>query len=232
VKIALPRRRARPDIPGLAPGERPLAWADVGLESHRTGESSATGRHWAGTASALYVPSDLSASHSSGSDGSGSDGSGSDGSGSDGSGSDGSGSDGSGSDGSGGDLLESAAPSVRIPWTHIERADWDEASQQLRVREIAPFGEVGATHTARLLGAERLLQLVRERVTAAVVRTQEVPYSGGGSFRVLARRPDDGSAGFVWSIELPPGADPGDPRVAAEAAGALTAVQTDLGIDG
>jgi hypothetical protein len=217
VKIALPRRRARPDIPGLAPGERPLAWADVGLESHRTGESSATGRHWAGTASALYVPSDLSASHSSGSDGSGSDGSGS---------------DGSGSDGSGGDLLESAAPSVRIPWTHIERADWDEASQQLRVREIAPFGEVGATHTARLLGAERLLQLVRERVTAAVVRTQEVPYSGGGSFRVLARRPDDGSAGFVWSIELPPGADPGDPRVAAEAAGALTAVQTDLGIDG
>lgn len=119
---------------------------------------------------------------------------------------------------------------VRIAWTDVEQADWDEATQRLRVRELAPFGQVGRTHTARLLGAERLLQLVRERVTAALVHAQSVPGSRGGEFRVLARRSADSPGELLWSVELPAGADPGDPAVVGEAAAALDAVRTELGI--
>lgn len=195
-RMHVPRRRPRPDTAGLPAGERALAWADVGVESPRTGEPSATGTHWIGTASALYLPA---AAPDSGGDGVG-------------------------------DERETGV--LRVPWTRIEQADWDESTQRIRVRELAAFGELAPVHTERLLGAERLLQLLRERVTAALVHSQLVPSRAGGAFRVMARRAGEPGAELVWSVELPPGADPADPRVTGEAAAALAAVRTQLGVDG
>lgn len=190
-RMHVPRRRSRPDTTAVAAGERALAWADVAVESPRTGEPSATGAHWIGTSSALYLPA--AAADTEGAD---------------------------------------ARGSLRVPWTRIEQADWDEHTQRIRVRELADFGELAPIHTERLLGAERLLQLVRERVTAALVHSQLVPSRGGGTFRVMARRAGEPGADLVWSVELPPGADPTDPGVSGEAAAALAAVRTQLGVDG
>lgn len=203
-RMHVPRRRPRPDTAGLPAGERALAWADVGVESPRTGEPSATGTHWIGTASALYLPA--AAPDSGGDDSRGDD-----------------------SRGDGDDRHRGV---LRVPWTRIEQADWDESTQRIRVRELAAFGELAPVHTERLLGAERLLQLVRERVTAALVHSQLVPSRAGGTFRVMARRAGEPGAELVWSVELPPGADPADPRVTGEAAAALAAVRTQLGVDG
>lgn len=214
-RMHVPGRRSRPDTAGLPAGERALAWADVGAESTRTGEAAATGAHWIGTASALYLPAPTSDTGGDPGGDAGGD----------------AGGDTSGDGvGGGGDTGDVGA--VRVPWTRIEQADWEESTQRIRVRELAGFGEVAPVHTERLLGADRLLQLVRERVTAALVHSQLVPSRGGGSFRVMARRSGEPGAELVWSVELPPGADPADPRVTGEAAAALAAVRTQLGVDG
>lgn len=120
---------------------------------------------------------------------------------------------------------------IRLPWTAIDRADWLGDSQELRVLTVAAPGEQPAEYLGRLLGADRLLQLVRERVTASVVHTRSVAVTGG-NVRVTARRGADHGRDLSWSVELPPGFDPGEPRVLAEAAAALASVRSEIGLDG
>ena len=74
---------------------------------------------------------------------------------------------------------------VRIPWERIETADWDSGTSTLRVVETdaEPFALVLEDDEPR-----RLLQLIRERVTASVVLQRHVPVSGSRGLRVIARR--------------------------------------------
>lgn len=118
----------------------------------------------------------------------------------------------------------------RIPWAKVDRADWNDTSQQLRVVELAPFGQVMPLTVGRLRGADRLLQLVRERVTASVVVARTVPVRGQLGVRVVARRDPDRDSPLAWSAVLDRGLDPADPTVVAAAEAALAEVRGDVGL--
>jgi hypothetical protein len=77
--------------------------------------------------------------------------------------------------------------------------------------------------------ADRLLQLVRERVTASVLLTRHVPITGRRGVRVVARRAPSGRSGVTWVYEYDAGVEPDDPFVQAAAETALAAAQADLG---
>lgn len=109
----------------------------------------------------------------------------------------------------------------RIPWEQVEAADWDRESSTLRISEVGTWGSPRPEHVFVLEAPGRLLELVRERVTASVVLQRGVVVRAGRGLRVVARRPPGRSAGELsWVIEYDEGIDPSDPEVrrAAEAA--------------
>jgi hypothetical protein len=105
-----------------------------------------------------------------------------------------------------------------LPWEVIRAATWDADTATLAVETTADtialvFGD----------GAERLLALVRERITASVVLQR--PFPGG---RVVARRGLTGERTLVWQVEY----DAAVPTSQAEAAAtaALARARADVGL--
>lgn len=123
-------------------------------------------------------------------------------------------------------------PYRRVSWASIDRADWNDAEQELRIVELAGFGEPMPRSVGRLRGADRLLQLVRERVTASVVAVRTVPLQGRLGVRVIARRDPDRSGTITWSAVLDSTLDATDPAVIQAAQGALERVRAEVGLDG
>jgi hypothetical protein len=126
-------------------------------------------------------------------------------------------------------------PSVRLPWEQVEAADWDRENDRLRVTEVGRWGESRVVHTLTFddadSGAGRLLQLVRERVTASVLLVRHVPITGRRGVRVVARRAPSGRSAVQWFYEYDDGIDPDDPFVRAAAETALSAARSDVGLD-
>jgi hypothetical protein len=117
----------------------------------------------------------------------------------------------------------------RIRWEAIERAEWDSETGRLLVEEVAEFGRPMPQHSARLADAGRLLQLIRERVTASVVLTRFVPVAGNRGISVVGRRAP-GTVGPVdWSFVIDPSLSPEDPRVRAAVEQALAEAEYELG---
>ena len=90
-------------------------------------------------------------------------------------------------------------PGQRLPWEQVEAADWDHDTGRIRVSEVGRWGEQRVEHALTLdetaaTGAHRLLQLVRERVTASVLLVRHVPITGRRGVRVVARRAPSGSS--------------------------------------
>lgn len=118
----------------------------------------------------------------------------------------------------------------RIPWEQVASADWDNDTDTLRVVEVGSFGEPAPVHALVLNDAGRLLQLVRERVTASIVVQRHVPVTGRRSVRILARRPPGlAAADLAWFVEYDEGLDPADPAVAAVVDEALALARADVG---
>ena len=128
--------------------------------------------------------------------------------------------------------LDQGEPYRRVPWASIDRADWNDADQELRITELAGFGQPMPRSVGRLRGADRLLQLVRERVTASVVAVRTVPLQGRLGVRVIARRDPDRSGELTWSAVLDSGLDATDPAVIDAAQEALERVRAEVGLDG
>ncbi len=124
--------------------------------------------------------------------------------------------------------------STRLPWEQVEAATWDVDRSLLRVSEVGSWGEPRVEHALTLLesgrDADRLLQLVRERVTASVVISRHVPIDGRRGVRVVARRAPSGRSPVHWVYEYDAGVDPDDPFVQTAAAQALDAARDDLGL--
>jgi len=118
----------------------------------------------------------------------------------------------------------------RIPWETIEKADWDAESETLTVTEVGTWGEPRPVHRVRLPDPGRLLEMVRERVTASVVLQRHVPVRGRRGFFVVARRAPGGNAPLQWVYEFEEGVDPDDPQVRRAAEEALAAAQQDVGL--
>ena len=118
----------------------------------------------------------------------------------------------------------------RVPWEQVEAADWDRDTETFRLSEVGTWGEQRPMHTAVLTDPGRLLELVRERVTASVVLQRRVAVSGRRGLRVIARRAPSGSGGVQWVYEYDEGIDPDDPAVREVARAALQAMRGEVGL--
>jgi len=117
----------------------------------------------------------------------------------------------------------------RLPWEQVEAADWDSESATFRVREVGSWGRPCVEHEFTFEEPGRLLQLVRERVTASVVLQRHVPIRGKRGVRVIARRAPGRHDDLSWVYEFDEGVDPDDPEVRRLAAEALVAAREELG---
>lgn len=117
---------------------------------------------------------------------------------------------------------------LTVPWEQVQSADWDADEETLKVTEIGRFGEERPEHVYGLSSPDRLLMLVRERVTRTVVLQRWVgvarPRRG---FHVIARKGPREDA-LTWYFEYAAGTDPNDPDIREAAAAALTAARAEL----
>jgi hypothetical protein len=123
---------------------------------------------------------------------------------------------------------------TRLAWEDVEAADWDRDTGELRVAEVGRWGEQRVEHRYAIpdpTRPRRLLELVRERVTASVLLVRHVPVDGRRGVRVIARRPPTGDGGLRWVYEYDAGIDPDDPAVRRAAEAALAAARQDVGLD-
>ncbi len=117
-----------------------------------------------------------------------------------------------------------------LAWERIDRARWDEESAHLEVVEVADFGELQPRHQLALVEPRRLLDLVRDRVTASVLLTRHVPVEGSRGLKVVARRSPVGTGDVEWSCWLDDGLDPADPAVRRAVDEGLAAARAELGL--
>ena len=118
----------------------------------------------------------------------------------------------------------------RVPWEQVEAADWDRDTDTFRLSEVGTWGEQRPVPTSPLEEPGRLLELVRERVTASVVLQRHVVVQGRRGLRVIARRAPGGSGGIHWVYEYDEGVDPDDPAVRAAARSTLETMRRDVGL--
>jgi hypothetical protein len=118
---------------------------------------------------------------------------------------------------------------VRLPWEVIDHAEWEQDSGTLLVTKAADFGERQQQHRAEFDDASRLLQLIRERVTASVVLTRFVPVEGPAGMTLVGRRAPGTDGEIEWSFVLGAGLEPEDPRLREIAQQALVEAERELG---
>jgi hypothetical protein len=118
---------------------------------------------------------------------------------------------------------------VRLPWAVIEHAEWRQESGTMLVTEAADFGVRPAQHRADFDDASKLLQLIRERVTASVVLTRFVPVVGRVGMTLVGRRAPGTDGSIEWSFVLAEGLDPDDPQLREIARRALVETERELG---
>lgn len=121
-------------------------------------------------------------------------------------------------------------PVTRVPWEQVEAADWDRDESVFRISLVGSWGEEKVVHTYGLTEPGRLLELVRERVTASIVLQRHLPLEGRRGVRVIGRRPPRGRGEIEWFFEYDEGVDPADPAVRDASAAALAAARADVGL--
>ena len=126
--------------------------------------------------------------------------------------------------------VPTSAGHVRVPWEQVESADWDSASDVLRVREVGTWGEPRSEYLLTIAEPGRLIELVRERVSATVVLQRHVAIEGSRGVRVIARRAPSGRRDITWLFEYDQGIDPEDPFVTSVANSALETARADVGL--
>lgn len=120
-------------------------------------------------------------------------------------------------------------PDGPVPWERLQAADWDLGTTTLRVSEVGTWGEARPEHAFVVEEPGRLLELVRERITASVVLQRHVPLEGRSGLRVIARRAPRGDQPVTWIFEYDDGVDPEDPLVRIAAEETLAAARAELG---
>lgn len=119
---------------------------------------------------------------------------------------------------------------TRVAWEQVQAADWDPETSELRVAEVGVWGQPRPEHTAVITEPGRLLELVRERVTASILLQRHVPVAGRAGVRLIARRAPGRPSELHWIFEYDEGVDPDDPMVRLAADDALTRAREELGL--
>ena len=109
----------------------------------------------------------------------------------------------------------------------MHSADWEPEEEQLRISEIGEFAEQRPVHVLSLSEPDRLLDLVRERVTSTMVLQRHVPIRGDKGVFVIARRSPAGET--TWYFDFQQGIDPLDPEVRRLAHAAMARIRADHG---
>lgn len=117
----------------------------------------------------------------------------------------------------------------RIPWEGVERADWDKDEAMLKVSEVGSWGRQRPAYALAIEEPGRLLELVRERVTASIILQRHVPIHGKRGVMVIGRRAPSGNHPVQWVYEFDEGVDPADPDVRRRAEAALVAARDEVG---
>ena len=124
----------------------------------------------------------------------------------------------------------SGEPVETLRWEEIETADWDRDAERLRVVEVGEFGWPKPVHEFTLADPRRLLQLIRERVTASVLLQRRVSLPGSRKgLMVVARRSPHRGGEISWAVEYDVGVDPADPAVEQAAEAALRGAREEVG---
>jgi len=118
----------------------------------------------------------------------------------------------------------------RLLWERLQSADWDKESTTLRVAEVGDWGAERPVHELVLPEPGRLLELVRERLTASVVLQRHVAIRGRKGVFVIARRAPRGDGPLQWVYEFQEGIDPTDPAVRRAAEATLAAARDEVGL--
>ncbi|MGH3368019.1 MAG: hypothetical protein ACRDOY_12535 [Nocardioidaceae bacterium] len=118
----------------------------------------------------------------------------------------------------------------RLPWERIERAHWDRDSEQLVVVETTDFGLPEPVHTAELENPGRLLELVRERITASIVVKHFEAVEGKRGITVSARRSPHSDDELSWTVHVDPGLDADSTAVRNAADRGLASAQSEIGL--
>jgi hypothetical protein len=95
---------------------------------------------------------------------------------------------------------------------------------------VADYGQPEHRTSLAVEGPGRLLELVRERVTASVLLIRHVPLEGTRGIKVVARRAPTGGGDIDWSFWLGDRLDPNDPQVRAAAERGLAEARSELGL--
>lgn len=117
----------------------------------------------------------------------------------------------------------------RVPWERVDRARFDDDAERLEIVEVADFGEPEPTHLLLLAEPQRLLDLVRDRVTASILLSRNVPVPGSRGVKVIARRSPVGGP-VEWSYWLDRGLRPDDPAVRFAIAAGRADAESELGL--
>jgi hypothetical protein len=112
-----------------------------------------------------------------------------------------------------------------IGWDRVDRAAWDGDAEVLVVAESAPLGSPRRDHRLRVEDPRRLLDVVREQVTASVVLTRHVPIDGSLGVRVTGRRRRDGIA---WLVAVDDGLRLEDPAIRRLVDAAVASVRAEV----
>lgn len=115
-----------------------------------------------------------------------------------------------------------------IPWERVDEARWDRDESRLRLSELAEYGEPQPSYSLEIEEPGRLLELLRERVTASIVLQRRVTVSGRRGLSVIGRRSPAGGA-ITWMHAYDPGVDPDDPAVRTLAEQALLTARREVG---
>jgi hypothetical protein len=118
---------------------------------------------------------------------------------------------------------------LRLPWEEVQHADWRADDEVLEVVAVGEFGRPRARYSFRLATSTatlRLVQLVRERVTASLVLQRRVNVDGGRGFTVLGRRSPAGGP-VEWYVDYDDGVEPD--AVTAEVDAAVAQARTEVG---
>lgn len=112
-----------------------------------------------------------------------------------------------------------------ITWDRVDRAAWDGDAEVLVVAESAPLGSPRHEHRLRVEQPRRLLDVVREQVTASVVITRQVPIDGSLGVRVTGRRRGDG---LTWVVAVDDGLRLDDPVIRRLVDAAVASVRAEV----
>ena len=118
----------------------------------------------------------------------------------------------------------------RRRWEAIAHASWDREAAELLVVEVADFGAPEPRQVVPLEEPGRMLELIRERVTASILLTRSVPVRAGSSLKVVVRRSPARTGDVTFAFVLDNDLDPSDEQVATAAQRGLAEVRDELGL--